>query len=287
MKNYLRFATAVAAGLSALAVVSCNSWAPVQETDASKYELRGNVASFRTISYKVDSTADGYRVGAVDPMSQNIYVEFNKDGNATLLRRFNKEGKEVSEQTSVYNEKGQLLESELVSAAGDLLEKTVNTYKRGRLHSMKVTDGMDSLKKYEVYEYFGNDSIKVYYSFKDEDTPSGYRIMTYDERGNNTGNVMYSLKGKKLSEFRMHYDDMNRRDSVYSESMLFGRIESGIEFGDNGFSSGMTLSGEARTTVIRFEKTLDSAGNWIECLTYQDGSAVPTKIERREIRYAD
>ena len=220
-------------------------------------------------------------------MSQNIYVEFNKDGNATLLRRFNKEGKEVSEQTSVYNEKGQLLESELVSAAGDLLEKTVNTYKRGRLHSMKVTDGMDSLKKYEVYEYFGNDSIKVYYSFKDEDTPSGYRIMTYDERGNNTGNVMYSLKGKKLSEFRMHYDDMNRRDSVYSESMLFGRIESGIEFGDNGFSSGMTLSGEARTTVIRFEKTLDSAGNWIECLTYQDGSAVPTKIERREIRYAD
>ena len=150
MKNYLRFATAVAAGLSALAVVSCNSWAPVQETDASKYELRGNVASFRTISYKVDSTADGYRAGAVDPMSQNIYVEFNKDGNATLLRRFNKEGKEVSEQTSVYNEKGQLLESELVSAAGELLEKTVNTYKRGRLHSMKVTDGMDSLKQVVV-----------------------------------------------------------------------------------------------------------------------------------------
>lgn len=287
MKNYLRFATAVAAGLSALAVVSCNSWAPVQETDASKYELRGNVASFRTISYNVDSTADGYRAGAVDPMSQNIYVEFNKDGNATLLRRFNKEGKEVSEQTSVYNEKGQLLESELVSAAGELLEKTVNTYKRGRLHSMKVTDGMDSLKKYEVYEYFGNDSIKVYYSFKDEDTPSGYRIMTYDERGNNTGNVMYSSKDKKLSEFRMHYDDMNRRDSVYSDNMLFGKLESLMEYNDKGFCSGMTLAGEARATVLRFEHTLDSQGNWTERLTYQDGGTIPTKIERREIKYAD
>ena len=132
MKNYLRFATAVAAGLSALAVVSCNSWAPVQETDASKYELRGNVASFRTISYKVDSTADGYRAGAVDPMSQNIYVEFNKDGNATLLRRFNKEGKEVSEQTSVYNEKGQLLESELVSSSKGLLEKTILSRRTSR-----------------------------------------------------------------------------------------------------------------------------------------------------------
>ena len=73
MRKYLKLATAVMAVMAALAVVSCNSWSPVQETDASKYELKGNVASFRTISYKVDSTADGYRVGAVDPMSQNIY----------------------------------------------------------------------------------------------------------------------------------------------------------------------------------------------------------------------
>ena len=56
MRKYLRLGAAALAGLSALAVVSCNSWSPVQETDASKYELRGNVLSLRTVSYKVDST---------------------------------------------------------------------------------------------------------------------------------------------------------------------------------------------------------------------------------------
>ena len=175
-------------------------------------------------------------------MSNNIYVEFNGDGNATLLRRFNKDGNCVSEQTSVYNDKGQLMETELVSSSKGLLEKTVYTYKGGRLYSMRVTDAEDSLKKYEVYRYFGDDSIKVDYSFK-EDQPAGYRIMTYDERGYNTGNIMYSLKDKK--------------------------------------------SGEARTTVFRFERTLDSRGNWIERLTYQDGGTIPVKIEKREIKYAD
>ena len=120
---------------------------------------------------------------------------------------------------------------------------------------MPRTAAEDSLKKYEVYRYFGDDSIKVDYSFK-EDQPAGYRIMTYDERGYNTGNIMYSLKDKKLSEFRMSYDSTGRRDSVYSDSMLFG-------------------------------KTLDSRGNWIERLTYQDGGTIPVKIEKREIKYAD
>jgi len=151
---------------------------------------------------------------------------------------------------------------------------------------MRVTDAEDSLKKYEVYRYFGDDSIKVDYSFK-EDQPAGYRIMTYDERGYNTGNIMYSLKDKKLSEFRMSYDSTGRRDSVYSDSMLFGKMESSMEYDDKGFCSDMVLSGEARTTVFRFERTLDSRGNWIERLTYQDGGTIPVKIEKREIKYAD
>ena len=75
--------------------------------------------------------------------------------------------------------------------------------------------------------------------------------------------------------------------SVYSDNMLFGKLESLMEYNDKGFCSGMTLAGEARATVLRFEHTLDSQGNWTERLTYQDGGTIPTKIERREIKYAD
>ena len=286
MRKYLRLATAVMAVMAALAVVSCNSWSPVQETDASKYELKGDVLSLRSIPYTVDSAAEGFKAGEIDPMANNVYIEFNSDGNATLLRRFNRHGDMVSEQRSLYNSKGQLLETETVSSSGELLEKAVYEYKNGRIYSMRATDGMDSLKKYEVYKYYGTDSIRVDYSFK-EDKPAGYRIMTYDDRGYNTGNIMYSVTGRKLSEFKMRYDSQCRRDSVYSDNMLFGKMESRMEYDDNGFCSAMTISGRANTVSIHFELTLDSHGNWIERLTYQDGSAVPTKIERREIRYAD
>ena len=121
MRKYLKLATAVMAVMAALAVVSCNSWSPVQETDASKYELKGDVLSLRSIPYTVDSAAEGFKAGEIDPMANNVYIEFNSDGNATLLRRFNRHGDMVSEQRSLYNSKGQLLETETVSSSVELL----------------------------------------------------------------------------------------------------------------------------------------------------------------------
>lgn len=286
MKNYLRTTAALSVCLYALVLASCStSWSPVMETDTDKYELRGDVVSMRSIPYKVDSTEDGYKLGELDPMGNNIYVEFNEDGNATLLRRYNRKGKVASMQTSKYDEAGRIQETELVSSSGDLLEKTVYTYRRGRMSTMKVTDGMDSLKKYEEYEYFAPDSVRVYYSFK-ENRPAGHRIMTYNDCGLLTGNMMYSTNGKMLSEFRMTYDESGRRDSIYSDNMLFGKLSTKMEYDGNGFNSSLTMSGEARTTVLRFDYKLDAHGNWIEKTTWQDDGAIPVKVEKREIEYA-
>lgn len=286
MKNYLRSAAAVSIWMSALVFTSCNtSWSPAVETDASKYELRGAVVSLRSVPYKVDSTEDGYRLGELDPLANNIYVEFNEDGNATLLRRYNRKGEVASVQTSKYDEAGRIQETELVSSSGDLLEKTVYTYRRGRMSTMTVTDGMDSLKKYEEYEYFAPDSVRVCYSFK-VNRPAGHRLMLYDERGLLTGNIMYSVNDKVISEFRMKYDESGRRDSIYSDNMLFGKLSTKMEYDDNGFNSSLTMSGEARTTVLRFDYKLDAHGNWIEKTTWQDDGAIPVKVEKREIEYA-
>lgn len=281
MRNYLKLA---AACLAAFPLASCSSWAPAPETDASRYELKGDVKSMKLLTYSVDSTAEGYVAGAYEPSLNNAYVEFNSDGNTVYMNRFDKTGNPSSVETSEYNAKGQIMQTEQVSASGELLEKTVYTYKGGRLHTMKVTDGTDSLKKYEEYEYFPKDSVKVYYQFT-EGKPAGYRIMTYDDRGNNTANVMFTQTGKKLSEFIMTYDSLGRKTSVISDNMLFGKLESNMSYDDNGMCSAMTLSGDSGSMDLRFEFTLDSHGNWIERVSYQDGASRPIKIEKREIVY--
>lgn len=220
-------------------------------------------------------------------MAFNIYMELNGDGNATLLRRYNSKGEPLSEETSTYNGDGQLKESRLVSVStGELAEKTVCIYRKGRLYTKTVTDASDSIKKNEVYEYFGNDSIRMTCTFKG-DTPSLYNILSYDGNGKLTSNIMYSMEGKKLTEFKMMYDSLGRRDSVYSDSFLFGKMGNKVKYNDNGNCVAITFSGEGGRNEMRFDLKLDSCGNWIEKYTYKNGGTIPVRIEKREIKYSE
>lgn len=263
---------------------SCSTGTPVTEPDLVRYELKGDVASMRTIPYKVDSVQGGYTATEIDPMANNIYVEFNKDGMVTLLRRYNREGMPVSVQTSVYDGNGHIKESILEKESGEVIEKTSYEYKRGKLDYMRVTDGTDSLKKYEQYDYSNKDSMKVEFSLR-EGKPSGYRMMAYDGSGRNTANVIYNVKGKKLSEFRIYYDSCGRKDSIYSDNLFFGKMSTTMDYDDADMCSEMVMAGENNTMILTFEYVLDDRGNWTEKKTYRDGSSIPVKIEKREIVY--
>lgn len=265
-------------------LVSCSTGSPVAEKDLVRYELKGDVASMRTIPYKVDSVQGGYKAAEIDPMANNIYVEFNRNGMVTLLRRYNRECVPVSAQTSVYDGNGHIKESILEKESGEVIEKTVYGYKRGKLDYMRVTDGMDSLKKYEEYDYSDRDSLKVLFSLR-EGKPSGYRMMAYDGSGRNTANVIYNVKGKKLSEFRIYYDSCGRKDSIYSDNLFFGKMSTTMDYDDSDMCSEMVMAGENNTMTLTFEYVLDDRGNWTEKRTYRDGSVLPVKIEKREITY--
>ncbi|MBO8473472.1 MAG: hypothetical protein IAB81_07600 [Bacteroidetes bacterium] len=280
MKKVLKTVAAAAAASLMLLAVSCNQTGPEPQKDVVKYELKGDVLSVRSVPYVVDSAGNE----TIEASMNNIYAEFNDFGMITLLQRFNKEGKMVSEEKSLYNERGQILESQIVSADGATVEKTVYVYKRGRLATMTVTDAQDSLKKHEVYKYYGKDSVKAVFSYKEGKT-AGRRIMKYDENGFNTENVTYSDKNKVLSSFVLGYDEAGRNVSIESENIFFGDLDSDMTYDENGFRSSLTMKGKQAETVFTFKFRLDSLGNWIERATYKNGSENPIRIERREIEY--
>ena len=224
MKNFMKISALSSAIALAFLAVSCGpKSAPVSETDLEKYELKGPVASVRSTSYKVDSTAKKpYKVAEVEASSNNVYVEFNDFGMATRLERFNRAGKVVSIQESEYNENGQITRSCITNPEGDVMETTVYKYKRGRLAEMTTTDAQDSLKKHEVYKYYDRDSVVATFSYK-EDKTAGRRVSKYDENGYNYATVTYSNKDKVLSEFLMEHDEAGRNIAINSENVFFGK----------------------------------------------------------------
>lgn len=281
----MKFKVIAALCVPAFFLSSCTSGTQVAvESDMLRYELHGDVASVRSVPYKVDSVQGGYTASEIDPMANNIYAEFNRDGMITLLQRFNREDKPVSVQKSVYDNRGMLRESVLEKNSGEVLEKTVYEYRSGRIAAMTVRDGMDSLKKYEKYDYSDKDSVRVDYSLK-EGKPSGHRMLAYDSDGRNTANVIYNVKGMKMSEFRLTYDSLGRRKSIYSDNLFFGKMNSVMTYDDSGMCSELVMEGENNRMVLTFEYVLDGKGNWTEKRTFRNGSAIPVKIEKREIHY--
>lgn len=264
---------------------SCNNTpGPAPQPDMVKYELKGNVASVRSIPYTVDSTEAGYEIAGVEASMNNVYVEFNESGMATRLERYNKEGGLLSTQETAYNPDGQISEVITKTADGIVVERSVYEYRRGRLAEMTTTDERDSLKKHEVYEYFGRDSVIAVFSYK-EGKEAGHRVMKYDAVGNNTENITYSIKDKVLSSFKLEYDEAGRNTAIESENIFFGNLDTRFTYDENGLRTSLLMKGERAETLFTFKLTLDSAGNWIERVTYKDDSLIPVRVDKREIKY--
>lgn len=269
--------------LPVLLLSSCRAWTPASVPDMLKYELRGDVASMRNIVYRLDSTADGYVASGIEASMSNVYVEFDAAGRLTLLRHFNRNNQPVGEEVYIYNECGLPVTKSVVQADGTLKEKSGYRYRRGRLHSVTVTDGADSLVKYEEYEYFGRDSVRIAFSFGG-DTVNGYRIVKYDNMGRDTSSVTYTARGNSIiGSVSVMYDSLGRRSQVRTDDMFFNEIVSRMSYGADGFCSGLELTGRGRASELTYAFKTDSAGNWTERVTYRDG--IPIRAEVRNISY--
>lgn len=269
--------------LPVLLLTSCKAWAPASAPDMLKYELRGDVASMRNTVYRLDSTADGYVASGIEASANNVYVEFDAAGKLTLLQHFGRDNQIVGEEVYIYNGDGQPATKSVMQADGVLKEKSAYKYRRGRLRSVTVTDGADSLVKYEEYEYFGRDSVKIAFSFSG-DTVDGYRIVKYDNMGRDTATVAYTAHGNNvISSINVMYDSLGRRLLVKVEDMLFKEFASRMTYGPEGFCSGVEMTGRAGSTDLGYTFKTDSAGNWTERVTYRDG--IPVRADVREISY--
>ena len=217
------------------------------------------MASVRSIPYSVDSVAGGYEISGVEASMNNICAEFNEDGMVTRLQRFNRNGDLVSTQENTYNPDGLIAD----------------------IYSMDY----DSLKKYETYKYYGLDSLKATFSYKEGET-AGYRIMEYDENGHNTANITYSSKnGKVLSRFDLEYDSLGRSVSVKSDNIFFGEMNSEMTYDEGGQRSSLLMVSNRGETLFSFKFKVDSVGNWVERETYRDDEPRPLRVEKREIVY--
>ena len=268
-----------------LAFSSCRPWTPASEPDMVQYELKGNISSMRNTVYSLDSTSNGYVASRIEPSLDNIYIEFDELGRKTLLRRYNSRNEPTGSETFTYGKNGLLKSEKAVSASGDVTETTTYTYRNGRLHSLTVRDGLDSLRKREEYRYFGKDSVKVTLNLSGK-TDRGYRILAYDRKGRNISNRRYSADGEKvLSEFRNVYDSTGRVINAYTESVLLGRMDISTTYDENGFRSEQHLTGNRGETSLRYTFKVDKEGNWTERITERNGT--PIRLEIRELKYRD
>lgn len=282
MKSHSKLQAALMS-LPVLLVSSCQVWSPAPEPDMLKFELRGNVASVKNTVYRLDSTSDGYVASEIETSMNNVYLEFDTAGRLTLMQRFNKNNQPGAREVYVYGRDGRLLSKSEILSDGTLKEKSDYRYRRGRLHSLTVTDKEDSLVKYEEYEYFGRDSVRAGFTFNG-DTLNGYRVSRYDRLGRNTGIYTYMAGGRRLlSGIDIEYDSLGRRAFVTTDDIFFKKMENRMSYDSNGFCSGQVLSGRGRVTDFRFSFKTDTAGNWIERVTIRDG--VPFRVEVREIHY--
>mgnify|MGYP003209210429 CR=1 FL=1 len=269
--------------LPLLLLGSCRAWSPAPEADMLKYELKGDVASMKNTVYKLDSTAGGYVASGIEASMSNIRVEFDTAGRTAVLEHFNRSNQLTAKEVYKYNQDGQPVSKTVVLDDGTVKERTDYSYRRGRLQSITVTDGKDSLVKHEDYIYFGRDSVKSEFSFKG-DTVSGYRVTRYDSLGRNIGSVTYSARDNSvIGRMSIMYDSLGRRKSITSDDIFFKNLESRMSYGDNGFCSAMEMEGRGGRVEMRYSFKTDTAGNWTERVTYRDGS--PVRVEVREISY--
>lgn len=282
MNSYPKIQAALMS-LPVLLVSSCQAWSPVPEPDMQKYELRGDVASMKNIVYKLDSTADGYVASGIEASMSNVYLEFDTAGRMTLMQRINIKKQPGLREEYTYGRDGRMLSKSVILSDGTLKEKSDYRYRRGRLHTLTVKDGADSLVRHEEYEYFGRDSVRAGFTFNG-DTLNGYRVSRYDRLGRNTGIYTYMAGGRRLlSGIDIEYDSLGRRAFVTTDDIFFKKMENRMSYDSNGFCSGQVLSGRGRVTDFRFSFKTDTAGNWIERVTIRDG--VPFRVEVREIHY--
>lgn len=273
----------IAKCLPILLLGSCRAWSPAPEQDMLKYELKGDVASMKNTVYKLDSTAGGYVASGIEASMNNIRVEFDTAGRTSVLEHFNRSGQLVSKELYLYNKDGQPVSKTVVLGDGTVKERTEYKYGRGRLHSMTVTDGDDSIVKYEEYKYYGRDSVRAEFSFR-EDTVSGYRVTGYDAQGRNIGSVTYSARDNSvIGRMSITYDSLGRKKSLSSDDIFFKNLESRMSYGDNGFCSAMEMEGRGGRVEMRYSFKTDTAGNWTERVTFRDGT--PLRVEVREITY--
>lgn len=262
-------------------ISSCQAWSPVPDPDMLKYELRGDVASMKNLVYTLDSTADGYVASGIEASMNNVCLEFDTAGRLILMQRINKYNQPGVKEVYAYDGDGRLLAKSVVFPDGTLKEKWKYRYRRGRLHSLTVTDGADSLVRYEEYEYFRPDSIRAACTFNGGDTVNGYRTAEYDSLGRNAGVTSYTAGSRRLlSRINIKYDSMGRKSRITSDDMFFKKIDSRISYDADGFCSRQELTGRGGVMELTYIiNKIDSAGNWTERVTCRNGIAVFVQSE--------
>ena len=248
--------TIITVGLLFLMSCGTNNGLDRNNTDWSKFKLKGDVKSFKEIKFLA---VDNFSIISDGEKIKHIYnkeVLFNLDGNKIEQNDYIPDGTLANRTVFLYR-KEVLVEYNNYDSQGMLFgtgKYELNEDEKVSRLNYKTSDGRYNWSESYLYDKHGN--LTEVRRFKTEEVIDTKEVYVFDEKSN-----------VKTSEFHKEGQLISKNDYNYDEEGNFNELK----YSD--------------TSVYTYKYNYDEKGNWIKKIVFENGN--PSGILTREIEYFD
>jgi hypothetical protein len=248
--------TIITVGLLFLMSCGINNGLDRNNTDWSKFKLKGDVKSFKEIKFLA---VDNFSIISDGEKIKHIYnkeVLFNLDGNKIEQNDYIPDGTLANRTVFLYR-KEVLVEYNNYDSQGMLFgtgKYELNEDEKVSRLNYKTSDGRYNWSESYLYDKHGN--LTEVRRFKTEEVIDTKEVYVFDEKSN-----------VKTSEFHKEGQLISKNDYNYDEEGNFNELK----YSD--------------TSVYTYKYNYDEKGNWIKKIVFENGN--PSGILTREIEYFD
>jgi len=243
----------------------CSCVRESKKTDLDFYNLNGKVKSLKENNYKAEEKFGEIVKGEKEESFTPVTI-FNKDGNLIESSMYNANGELEFKTIYKYNEKGYINKEITYVANGEFNTNNYHVYnEKGFLIEKNNFNAKDSLVSKSNYRYDekGNNIEINYYKLEEID----YKIkFEYNAKGQIIESNYYDSDGSIIGKIKYLYNNKGNEEEVASTFFY-------------------TWTEEDKTKEL-FKYKYDEKGNWIERITFDEDN-IPLKITERIIEYFD
>ncbi len=292
--------------------------ASAQKSDWHTWHLKGKVRSLTAAMYDPAEEAEAAEKGSQVYKTEFIFNEqgilletksydgqgnysggntcsFDTLGNLAQKSELNADGRTLKRKDYYYNDKGQLAWCHHMEAGkasnnqNTVFLENISLYSyddKGRVTEVRLTLFDETLVSKDVFTYNEKGQKTVWNQYNADETLHVRHAYKYDVNGYLSEDMQSIPDGKVTSKYTYKNDTKGNRieekEYDYTGTLTARRTYKYDEKGNKTAESSYDNSGTLYYTGT-FEITYDSAGNWLQRITYAD--SVVTSIEEQEIGY--